>query len=262
MHEDEEELAGGVSRVVRSGATVRRPTGPWTPRVHALLRHLRAAGFDGAPAVHGLTPEGEEILDFIPGEVAGGPLTGPAASLEALASAARLLRHYHDATASFVAGHLDGWRLPARAPAEVVCHGDFAPYNVVHDGPRAIAVIDLDFAHPGPRAWDLAYALYRWAPLTHPDNREGFGTPAAQAARAAAFCDAYGVAAADRAALPGATVDRLEALAAFILARAAAGDAAFARHAAEGHPQLYRRDAAHVRSQAERLRAALGGATP
>ena len=40
-------LAGGnmSAGVVRVGDTVRRPAGPWTPAVHALLTHLHEAGF-------------------------------------------------------------------------------------------------------------------------------------------------------------------------------------------------------------------------
>ena len=40
-------LAGGdvTEGVVRIGDTVRRPAGPHSPLVHALLRHLEAAGF-------------------------------------------------------------------------------------------------------------------------------------------------------------------------------------------------------------------------
>jgi len=49
MHETP--LSGGnaTGGVVRKGQTVRRPAGPWTPAVHALLAHLHAAGFAGAP---------------------------------------------------------------------------------------------------------------------------------------------------------------------------------------------------------------------
>ena len=37
-------LAGGnLNEVVRVGDTVRRPTGPWTPAVHALLHHFAEA---------------------------------------------------------------------------------------------------------------------------------------------------------------------------------------------------------------------------
>ena len=44
-------LAGGHTHagIVRIGDTVRRPTGPWTASVHALLRHLEEHGFTAAP---------------------------------------------------------------------------------------------------------------------------------------------------------------------------------------------------------------------
>ena len=45
---------GNITAVVRVGDTVRRTTGPWTPAVHALLRHLEARGFDAAPRVLGV----------------------------------------------------------------------------------------------------------------------------------------------------------------------------------------------------------------
>ncbi|HKF74825.1 MAG TPA: hypothetical protein VKF59_01675 [Candidatus Dormibacteraeota bacterium] len=50
--EEGDRLPGGfVNAVVRVGSTVRRSTGPWTPAVHALLRHLEAAGFAESPSV-------------------------------------------------------------------------------------------------------------------------------------------------------------------------------------------------------------------
>ena len=39
--------------IERIGATVRRPAGPGTAAVHALLRHLEAVGFPGSPRVVG-----------------------------------------------------------------------------------------------------------------------------------------------------------------------------------------------------------------
>ncbi|WP_405562988.1 hypothetical protein [Streptomyces phaeochromogenes] len=42
-HEEEPLTGGGVNHVVRSGQTVRRPTGPWSPTIHARLGHLREA---------------------------------------------------------------------------------------------------------------------------------------------------------------------------------------------------------------------------
>ena len=40
---------GDLNVVARIGDTVRRPTGPWSPAVHALLRHFERVGFEGAP---------------------------------------------------------------------------------------------------------------------------------------------------------------------------------------------------------------------
>src|SRR3712207_8588713 len=43
------------------------------------------------------------------------------------------------------------WQLPRHEPAEVVCHNDFAPYNLMFEGEDLTGVIDLDLASPGPR---------------------------------------------------------------------------------------------------------------
>ncbi|MCU7729685.1 GNAT family N-acetyltransferase [Actinoplanes sp. KI2] len=215
--DDRESLAGGINEVVRIGNRVRRPTGPWSPQVHDLLRYLEAAGFRGAPRVHEVTPDGFEILDFLPGEVSNYPATPAAASPEALESAAALLRDYHDATAAYATtAPRDGWQAPAREPVEVICHGDFAPHNCVLDGNRVAGIIDFDFAHPGPRLWDVAYAAYRWVPLTVPGNADGFGATQEQAARLRIFCDRYGLDDAGRAGLIDAVAARLNALVDFM----------------------------------------------
>jgi len=62
------------------------------------------------------------------------------------------------------------------------------------DGEQAIGIIDFDVSHPGPRSWDIAYALYRWAPFTNPNNKDGFGSIYDQIKRARLFCEAYGLA--------------------------------------------------------------------
>lgn len=241
---------GGVNEVVRIGGVVRRPAGPWAPLVHDLLRHLRDQGFTGAPRPHRITPDGFEILDYLPGEVSGYPPLPAATTVTALESAARLLRAYHDATAGFAAtAPREGWQLPAEDPVEVLCHGDFAPYNCVLTGATVTGMFDFDVAHPGPRVRDVAYAVYRWVPLTSPDNTDGFGTTASQAIRLRLFADQYGLSTADRAALAGAVTARLHAMVAFMRAQAAAGSAAFAGHLAAGHHVLYLGDADYVRRE-------------
>src|ERR1700712_469901 len=66
-------LGGGrtTAGVVRIGNAVHRPVRPWTPAVHAVLRHLEKVGFEGAPRVLGLDEQGREVLTFLEGETVG-----------------------------------------------------------------------------------------------------------------------------------------------------------------------------------------------
>ncbi|GIG64714.1 phosphotransferase enzyme family protein [Phytomonospora endophytica] len=233
---------GGVNEVVRVASTVRRPTGPHTPAVHALLGHLAGEGYAGAPRVHGVDDQGREILDFMAGDVAHYPLPAHVYSDRGLTAAARLIRGLHDATATFTPPGEAVWMFPVREPVEVVCHGDLAPYNCVYRDGQPVAFIDFDTAHPGPRVWDLAYAAYRFVPLTDPDGPEGSAGTGEQARRLRVFADAYGLTGHDRDILVRTAITRLDALVSWMHARAAEGDAAFASHIADGHDALYRRD--------------------
>jgi len=256
---EEQVLTGGLNEVVRVGDTVRRRRGPWSERVTALVRHLERVGFRQAPRF--IRAEGDfEVLEFLPGEVGSYPLTPAARSTTVLVSAARLLRGYHDATADIATTMPGGWMLADHEPAEVICHGDFAPYNCVLRGEEVVGLIDFDTAHPGPRSRDLGYAVYRFAPLTDPANEDGFGTVGEQAARAGLFCDSYGLTdPAARAAVITAAVDRLRDLVEHMRAQAAAGHEGFAAHVADGHDELYLRDIAHIEANAAAFAAAPAG---
>jgi len=65
----EEHLPGTFSNLAKVGETVRRSTGPWTPTVHAFLRHLERVGFDGAPHVLGIDAQGRKVLIYVPCKV-------------------------------------------------------------------------------------------------------------------------------------------------------------------------------------------------
>jgi hypothetical protein len=221
-------LEGGIANrglVVRIGDTVRRGAGPWTPAIHALLRHLRARGFDRVPEPLGIDAQGREVISLLPGRVGTYPLPDFMLSDATLVTVARTLRAYHDATAGFSLPPGTAWRWPAHAPAEVICHNDFAPYNLMWEGSRLTAVIDFDLASPGPRAWDMAYAAYRFVPLTDPGNPDvPFPGVPEQARRLALFCSAYGEARIAPGAVLDAAIACLRELVAFILRAAAAGD--------------------------------------
>ncbi|WP_199220854.1 aminoglycoside phosphotransferase family protein [Rathayibacter tanaceti] len=249
--DDDQELelpGGGTTRVVRVGDTVRRPFRAWSPAVHRLLETVSARGFGGAPVPLGIDGHGREILSFLPGEVGNYPLSAEMRSRTALVSAAQLLRRYHDATVDLAADRTTGFRLEPLEPVEVVCHSDFAPYNVVFRGGTAVAVIDFDYARPGPRAWDLAYALYRFAPLSVAFGAEDeFSALGSQVRRLRAFLDAYGCDRRERRAALDLVVPRLRALIALMTGAAADGDENFARHIEDGHVGIYVRDIAYIR---------------
>ena len=82
---------GGLNQVFRVDDAVRRPAGPWAPRVHELLRHLAPLGI--APVPLGLDGE-HELLSYLPGDV-GHVFPSDDASL---IESARMLRRLHDAT--------------------------------------------------------------------------------------------------------------------------------------------------------------------
>ena len=73
---EREVLQGGVANagsVVREGNYVLQPANPHSELVHALFRHVRAAGFDGVPEPVGIDPDGRERLVFTRGDVAVPP---------------------------------------------------------------------------------------------------------------------------------------------------------------------------------------------
>ncbi len=230
---------------------VHRPAGLWTKNVHKLLRALRENGFYSAPEPLGFDEEGREVVTFLKGQTIDTPLAPNAKSIGVLTSAAKLLRAYHNASQNFLKDdsrtHQD-WMLPSKNPQEVICHGDFAPYNVVFDGDQAVGIIDFDAAHPGPRAWDIAYALYRFAPFTNPDNEDGFGSIEDQISRARLFCDIYGLAKENRSELAALMIERLEALLNFLIKSAQEGNRKFEQNIKEGHHLKYIADIEYVKS--------------
>ncbi len=165
---DGEPLPGGnVGEVVRIGRTVRRGAGAWSPAVHALLGHLKAAGVAEAPAVFGYDERGREVLEYLPGTARDAPEVPTSDAL--LADAMTWLRRYHRAVADFE--HPGPWRNTNRPllAEELICHHDFATYNVVWsssaDGERLVGVFDWDMAGPGTPLEDLAFAAWNWVPL-------------------------------------------------------------------------------------------------
>lgn len=172
---------GNMNDVHREGDTVVRNAGPWTPTVHRYLRYLRMAGIDWAPGPIEVMPgtggrPGLERLSYVPGEVPAYPLPDWVFSDEVLVEGAQRLLRLHDASVGFAIDDVV-WQSPAKIPAEVICHNDFAPHNLVFRDGRVVGAIDFDFCSPGPRLWDIAYFATRTVPLgaDPPANAPGPG---------------------------------------------------------------------------------------
>src|SRR5487761_228515 len=193
-------MRGGTANrglVVRAGPLVRRPLAPCTAATHALLAHLAAAGFDGAPRV--LSADATtETLTYIDGWAAVPPLRDDMLTDQALVSVAELLRRYHQAAASFDPARYP-WprRVPGRFTTGLVSHNDVHPANLIFRAGRAVALIDFDLAGPGSAAWDLASAARHWAPLY--DERDIADSRQGQSLRRfRLLLDAYGLSRAQR----------------------------------------------------------------
>ena len=230
-------LAGSMdprTAPVRVGDTVRRPPGSSGEAVVALLRHLEAVGFDGAPRHLGTDELGREVLTYIEGDVPLPPYPGWALTDQALADLGALVRRFHEAAASFQppagamwatdwadptwtssgadptggpsrtgAGLTDGAGhgaigAAARPAGWTITHNDLFPENVVFRDGRVVALIDFAMAAPGRPLWDVAIAAEMWAPLGDPAWPDQHPPDLDGVARIGILARAYGLAA-DRA---------------------------------------------------------------
>ncbi|WP_105901484.1 aminoglycoside phosphotransferase family protein [Vibrio gangliei] len=254
-----EELSGGrESAIYRDGEVVYRPLQPWSSTIHLVLKHLEQANVDESPKFLGVNQD-QEILSFVEGNTYNYPLIGAIATNTALMSAAKLLRKIHDSTASLLA-RLDvnahRWMLDPREPFEVICHGDFTPYNVALLEDTVVGVFDFDTAHPAPRIWDLAYSIYSWAPFKT-DSNDKLGTISEQEVRAKLFCDSYGATELEREQLADAMIQRLQALVSFMRSEAGKGNESFAENIEKGHLQAYLNDIKYITENKQKIRYAL-----
>lgn len=233
-----------IERIIRKRAQI------WSNQIHAYLNFLKLVEFKGVPIPLGFDEHGNELLTYVKGKTCDYPLSDSVKSENALISAAKLLREYHSVSEKYIKETKfpeDGWMFSAKRPVEIICHNDFAPYNICFSGSEAIGLIDFEAAMPGPKIWDVAYALYRFAPFTHPSNKDGFGRLTDQCKRAKIFCDTYELDNTDRENMADVIIERLETLIKFMLCAANKGEKKYQACISDGHHKLYEMDIEYIK---------------
>lgn len=183
--------------IVKIGNTVHRPTGWWTPSVHKLLNYLESVGFKYSPRVLGFDEKGREILSFIEGD-SGKDGWSKITSEGGLRKFANLLREYHRSVSGFKPSNDSIWAYKEGGlnEGEIICHGDFGPWNVVWQESEPVGIVDWDFVLPANPQYDVFYALEYVAPFRDDEtciNIHQFSEIPDRKHRIKVFLEAYGL---------------------------------------------------------------------
>jgi len=224
---------------------------PYSAAIHALLCHLEAVGFRGAPRSFGWDSQGRHLVEWVNGIRADNP-TAPDAALDPERIGA-FMREMHDALASFVPPQGVEWFQGLPGPgAEMIIHQDISPSNIVVTPDGRLVAIDWDAAAPGTRLWDLAHAAHAFAPLARG------GLDAAVAAdRLARFADGYGLSEAQRAELLPLLAARSERMYEYLDAMRVTGESPWIELWERGVGTVWKSDAQWIRENEPHWRGAL-----
>lgn len=251
MEKNKIALSGGrEGAIFLQGERVVRPANPWTEEVHSFLRFLRERGIDYVPIPYGRNEEGQEVLSFVEGKIFHEALPVSLYTDEFLRSVAKLLLDYHSHSKEYIS-RLTGrenYMLSPVEPIEVMCHGDFAPYNVTVEGDLPKGIIDFDTLHPGPAMWDVVYGIYRFVPFMCPTNPEYKGPLKEQIRRMKVFLDAYGISKEQREQVVPLLLQRLAHLTDYMKCQAALGNQDVISNIERGDLKIYLQDMEYIRS--------------
>ena len=218
---------------MRIGEHVVRPTNAHTPTIHRLMAFMRDCGFDGVQHVVGIQPDGRERLTFVAGDVPLPPFPEWSLTDEVLSSTTELVRRFHDATVGFPSMDTDTWSDEMADPQvggadDVICHNDVCPENVVYRDGRAVAILDLDFAAPGRRIWDVAAFARYFVPVDGPEGAALLGRGHLDPfRRLRVVADAYGLDGRQRRQLVDVLGEQIRRGGEFVMRRIEAGEQAF-----------------------------------
>lgn len=224
MPSDEVWLKGNMGGVAKSGDTVHRAVGRWTPAVHTFLAFL-APEVPHIPRVFGFDDQGREVLEFMPGRVIDDD--GERLSDKQVVSLVSWTRRFHMVAEGFE--HPGPWRyFPIPRPT-MIGHNDIAPYNVCFNGDDLVGVFDWDMSGPTTPLNELAFIAWNCVPLW----ADGGVDSAAQ--RLELIAATYGRYTADQ--VLTAVPNRIQVMLDGIPASAAAGDKGMADLLEQGEPE-------------------------
>lgn len=256
MNNKDELLGGRVGKIYKVENTVIRPSNKWTKDIHAFLQLLNKEGADFVPIPYGINQNGEEILSYVPGDVYNYPLPEKFSSDAMIISAAKLLYNFHSYSRKYILRltNNEHWMLPSLSPNEVMCHGDFAPYNVTIVNNLAYGIIDFDTLHPGPKMWDISYAIYRWVPFEKSSSSGSYDNLNEQIRKAKLFFNTYGLEVEAKNSFVYVLIKRLESLIDFMKNEASNGNEDFILNIEEGHLQKYMDDIIYLKLNEKQIR--------
>lgn len=211
--------------------------------MHALLAHLHAAGFRGAPRPLGIDDQGREVLTFAPGTTVWPDRFHLVEPARRLARVARLVRDFHDAAQDFTPPPDARWQVIIPADDDgLIIHHDLAPWNLVAGDAGEWVLIDWDAAGPGSRLWDIAYALHGFVPL----SADARWRRADAADRLRVFADAYGLDEPQRCRLVPLLTRRTRTMHDFLREQAALRHQPWTTLWEQGHGETWRDDAEYI----------------